>query len=152
MWIVLGLFTAISFNGYYDNAIFLKEQTNAQEAVQTFDASRYLSLHALPEENIIKDHNYLTADVWMKVFFNNGYNYPFSRSFFKRYEDPTKPREQCTLLMISSPSSEQGQQCFFDLNTRYIVVHRETDSGQFLKLDNFWSIYQNDDIAIFYRN
>jgi len=152
VWIFLLTVTSVFFSGFYDNASFIKKETNAQEAIQTFHASEYLSNHAQSDENIIKDHNYLTADVWMKVFFNNGYSYPFSRSYFKRYEDPTKPREQCTRLMISAPSSQEGQNCFTDLNTRYVVVNRSIDSSQFLKLENFWSIYQSNDVAVFYRH
>lgn len=153
----LRVFTAISIlafvllSGLGENASFVKERSNANDAVQTFAASEYLSRFATSQQNIVKDHNYLIADSWIKLFFDRGYDYPFSRAYFKRYEDTVKEREQCTLSMISEPRSPQGKKCFESLDVRYVLANAQVDSAQFEKNEDFWKIYENNHAVIFYR-
>lgn len=147
-------FATISFAGYYDNSKSLSEGQKNQKALQTFHVSEFLanqirSKENLNSANILKDHNYLSSDSWMKLFFMKDYNYPLSRGFFKRYEDVTKPREMCTLWMISEPSSKRAQQCFADTNTEYIIVDTSIDSPQFKANANFSKIYESDSLSIF---
>ncbi|MCD6149973.1 DUF1616 domain-containing protein [bacterium] len=146
------LFTALVINGFYDNSQSLNAGDNSAKALQTFHASDYLADSISEEDIILKDHNYLTADTWMKLYFMRGYSFPFSRSYFKRYEDPTKKREQCTLQMISSPDSPDGKKCFMGTGVNFIMINPKFDSAQFKKSDEFWNVYAGDEIAVYYRN
>lgn len=139
-------------NGFYDNSQSLSNGTNVQKAMQTFDASAYLGEKTDSSDKVVKDHNYLTADSWIKLSFMDGYNYPFSRGYFKRYEDVTKPREMCTLWMISTPNTAEGQKCFEDLGVNFVVVNPNFDSAQFQKSEDFWQVYSGSEINIYYRN
>jgi hypothetical protein len=87
----------------------------------------------------------------MKLFFMRGYEYPLSRGFFKRYEDETKPREQCTLLMISTPNLPEGKRCYEDLLVNLIAVNPAYDAAQFEKSSSFSRIYTGDLIHIYER-
>ncbi|MCX6763754.1 MAG: hypothetical protein NTZ97_03435 [Candidatus Moranbacteria bacterium] len=78
-----------------------------------------------------------------------GYKYPESRSYFKRYDENT--RDNCTLVMISNPGSDEAKNCFNEFGTNFIVVNPKFDSGQFRKFSNFNQIYTGNDIAVFYR-
>lgn len=145
------ILTYLLFSGFSDNATFIQKTTNSQVALQTFSAATYVEQRVQPDENVIKDHNSLEADVWMKLIFKRDYNFPLSRGLLKRYEDHTKPRERCTLYMISAPNSDEGKKCYHDLNVRYAIVNAHIDSKQFEKLQNFSKVFESDDVAIFYR-
>ncbi len=136
-------------NGFYDNSQSLKEADNKGE-VQTFYSARYLAEKTDGQDVILKDHNFIPADSWMKIFFTRDYNYPLTRSFFFRYEE-NPSREHCTFNMISSPNLPEGQKCFNDLGVNFIVVNPACDSAQFEKSNNFWQIYNSGDISIFYK-
>lgn len=141
-----------SQGGFVDNSRSLSSGGNIQSAVQTFRASGYLAKHIDTKTDVVlKDHNYIVADAWIKLYFTNGYNYPFSRGFFKRYSDETKPREQCTLLMISSPSSKEAEKCFKGTGTDFLMVNPRYDSMQFKKTRNFWQVYSSDEVSIFHK-
>jgi hypothetical protein len=146
------LFVFALANGFYDNSQSIKAQSNYQKALQTVDASDYLGKNATKSDLAVKDHNYITADSWIKLSFMNGYNYPFSRGYFKRYEDETKPREMCTLWMISTPNTPEGQKCFNDLGVNFAMVNPQFDSAQFQKSKEFWQVYDGKEINIYYRN
>ncbi|HCP08802.1 MAG TPA: hypothetical protein DIT25_03335 [Candidatus Moranbacteria bacterium] len=88
----------------------------------------------------------------MKLFFMRGYRYPDSRGYFKRYEDLTKPREMCTLWMISNPGGKDAEDCFDETGTRFLMVNPQYDSAQFRKLSNFDQIYSGDKINIYHKN
>lgn len=137
-------------NGSLDNNQSLPSNNKALDALQTFAASRYLALHSTKEDNILKDHNYIAADSWMKLFFMRDYAYPLSRGYFKRYSDNPN-REQCTLSMISIPNTEAGKKCYADLNIRYVVINPHLDTTQFEKSTSFSRIYVSDDIHIYER-
>ena len=99
---------------------------------------------------VCKDHNYITSDTWLKVFFADDYAFPLSRSYFKRYE--TNPnRETCTREMISSPKTEFAQECFDNLNVHAILVNTEQDAEQFKSSDDFYRVYQNNELSLFIR-
>ncbi|MEK9151103.1 MAG: hypothetical protein AAB547_00550 [Patescibacteria group bacterium] len=152
------LFLATSFSlfvfsigsGSFDNSQTLLPKSKAFDTVQTFAASRYLKEQSSPEDIILKDHNYIVADAWMKLFFLRDYAYPLSRGFFKRYED-NPSREQCTLLMISVPNTPRGEKCYNELGVDLIVVNPHFDATQFEKSQKFSRIYVSDNIHIYER-
>lgn len=141
----------VFIGGMSDSAGFFKQKVESEKLLETFNASGYLASTTIPEDAILKDHIYLTGDSWIKLFFMRGYKYPLSRGYLKRYEDTTKPREMCTLYMISNPASEDAQKCFADTGVNFIMLNPQFDSSQFKKLQNFNLIYNNKDIAVFYR-
>jgi hypothetical protein len=154
----LFLFIIITFtfiSGLKDNASSLNAAPKTNEALQTFDIGQYAKekfSQQIKENNfwLVKDHNYITSDTWLKVFFAYDYSFPLSRSYFKRYE--THPnRETCTLAMISEPNSSKAQSCFDNLNVHMILVNTEQDAGQFLSSDDFYRIYQNDELSLFIK-
>lgn len=152
---LLALCTYTFTTGMYDNATSMNPAPKTNSALQTFHAGNYASKvfdnrASAGDFWMIKDHNYITADTWIKVFFAYDYSYPLSRSFFKRYE--TNPdREKCTLHMISSPNSPEAKKCFEDLSTYAVMVNTEEDATQFISLDNFYRIYQNNEHSLFIR-
>lgn len=143
--------TFVLAEGLGDSAQTFKEYSDFSPTLKTFSASQYLKEKTEETDILLKDHNYLSGDTWMKLFFMRGYDYPVSRGYFKRYEDPTKPREMCTLYMISNPGEKQALECFQKTATNFIVVNPHYDSSQFAKLKNFNQIYTNGEVAIFYR-
>lgn len=152
---LLSFFILISFtvsNGFYDNALTLNTASSASPALQTYAASQYVAENTNDKDVVLKDHNYLSGDAWIKLYFMRDYNYPFSRGFFKRYQDETKPREQCTNLMISNPNTPEAQKCFDGTGTDFIMVDPKMDSAQFRRMNDFWQVYGSDDVAVFYKN
>ncbi len=148
---LFALFAFIFTSGYYDNSQSLVEKPKNQKALQTFHTADYLSKFSDEHSLVVKDHNYIKADTWMKIFLLQDYSLPFSRSYFKRYNDPTKPREMCTLWMISEPISERAQKCYNELGIRFVVINPKFDNAQFKDNDEFWKIYTGNDIAVYYR-
>lgn len=138
-------------SGLKDSADVFKKSPNFTPTLETFNASAYLKKNTAESDIILKDHNYLSGDTWMKLFFMRGYTYPLSRGYFKRYEDLTKPREMCTFQMISSPDSSDAKNCFTSTQTKYLMVNPRYDSSQFMKLDNFDEIYNSGGVAVYYR-
>ncbi|XLQ20209.1 MAG: hypothetical protein ACKUBY_00320 [Candidatus Moraniibacteriota bacterium] len=152
------LFIIITFtfvSGLHDNATSLNDAPKTNKALQTFHSGEYMSEKF--KENIsknnfwlVKDHNHITSDTWLKVFFADDYSFPLSRSYFKRYE--TNPnREICTREMISNPDSEFAITCFQNLNVHAVLVNTDEDEGQFKSNDNFYRIYQNDELSLFIK-
>lgn len=144
------LIVFILTNAFSDNSGSLNASNNNQEAAQTFDASQYLAKATDKTDLIVKDHNYITADSWIKLYFARAYNFPFSRGYFKRYED-VKKRETCTLWMISTPNTPNGQKCFNDMGVNFIMVNPRFDSTQFQKSPEFWQVYSGKEINVYYR-
>ncbi|MDO8566278.1 MAG: hypothetical protein Q7S04_03785 [Candidatus Moranbacteria bacterium] len=145
----LTLFVFSLGNGSLDNNQTLLPKSKALSLLQTFSASRYLAEHS-EGKNILKDHNYIAADSWIKLFFLRDYAYPLSRGFFKRYEDNPN-REQCTLLMISIPNTARGEKCYADLDVNFVIINPHFDTTQFEKSEQFSRIYASDDIHIYQR-
>lgn len=146
---ILATFFAVS--GFYDNSAALNSSNSSKKALQTYAASTYLSKRITADDIVLKDHNYLAGDSWAKLFFMRGYNFPFSRGYFKRYQDNTKNREQCTNNMISLPSSPEAQKCFAGTKTNFVMLNPDNDAAQFNRLNDFWQIYMAEDLAIFYK-
>lgn len=144
------LFVFASGSGSFDNSQTLLAKSKALDALQTFSGTRYLAEHSLPQDIILKDHNYIAADSWMKLFFLRDYAYPLSRGFFKRYEDNPN-REQCTLLMISVPNTPRGEKCYNDLGVNFVVINPRFDTTQFKKSNSFFRIYSSDTIDIYQK-
>lgn len=148
MLVLLGFST---WNGSADNQSSLPSAGKSKETAEVFHASDYLASRTDQGDILLKDHNYLTADAWIKLFFMRGYDYPLSRGFFKRYEDEVKPREQCTLLMISTPNLPEGRKCFDGLGVNLVAVNPAYDAAQFEKSSSFSRIYAGDHIHIYER-
>lgn len=152
-WLLcLALLTPLAFtsgSGSYDNGQSLVTGRSAEAAVQTYAVSEYLARSLGQNDVILKDHNYVTADAWMKTFFLRDYGYPLSRGLFRRYEGSA--REQCTLLMIAVPNTPRGEKCFLETGTNYIVVNPEFDATQFEKSKNFSRVYSSDTIHVYAR-
>jgi hypothetical protein len=154
---VLGLFSAIFLfvfilsSGSYDNSATLTRESKAEPIVATMHATKFLAAHTSTDDRIVKDHNFIVGDAWMKLFFMRGYSYPFSRAYFGRYE--TNPdREHCTLYMISTPSSKDGTRCFEATGVNFVVVDSIKDSAQFDTAKKFSKIYTSRYITIYQRN
>jgi len=143
--------TFVISSGISDSAQAFKKNNNSQEAIQTFSASEYLVGHSDSNNVVLKDHNYLTADAWIKLYFMRDYKYPASRTTLSRYEDKTKPREMCTYHMISAPASSEGKECFENTGTDFIMVNPLYDSAQFRKLPDFNQVYVNDEVGVYYK-
>ncbi|MBU2028345.1 DUF1616 domain-containing protein [Patescibacteria group bacterium] len=138
--------------GISDSVQAFKIKNESSELIQTFDSSAYVAANLSEKDMVLKDHNYLTGDAWIKLFFMRDYKFPLSRGYFQRYEDPTNPRETCTLEMISNPGGTTAQKCFSETGVDFIMVNPTYDSGQFHRLNNFDQVYVNSDIVVFYKN
>ncbi|MEF3691498.1 MAG: hypothetical protein V3574_00385 [Candidatus Moraniibacteriota bacterium] len=158
IFLILGLsFLTLSFQGFYDNNQSLSNNEKNQKALQTYHLSDFLATRLISGENsistnILKDHNYISADAWMKLFFMQDPNFPLSRGYFKRYEDPTKPREMCTLWMISEPASERATRCFEGTGVEYVIVDTTVDGPQFINNSDFDKIYESPSLSIFAKS
>lgn len=141
-------------NGLFDNAqnISTANKQKNQSVVETFSAASFVASVITPTDLVLKDHNYLTADSWIKHFFLRDYNFPLSRGYFKRYNDVVKTREQCTLWMISTPNTSNGKQCYTDLDVNYIMVNPQYDQKQFEQTTDFSLVYRSNGVAVYYRH
>ncbi len=148
----LMLFIFIFVNGFNGNANYLKTNNNAQKTLQTFNASGYLVLKMDKNDLLASDHIYVFADSWIKLFFMRDYNFPIYRANLDRYENGIDKDEFCSRDMISNPGGELGKKCFSDLAVDFAIVDKEIDSSQFKKLNNFWQIYSNDKVNVYYRD
>lgn len=147
----VSLFIFTLSNGSYDNSTTLLKESKAEPLVATFHASQFLAAHTSSDDRIVKDHNFIVGDSWMKLFFMRGYSYPFSRAYFGRYE--TNPdREQCTLMMISTPNTKEGEKCFQATGVNFVVVNSQEDAAQFDTAKKFSKIYSSRYISIYQKN
>jgi hypothetical protein len=146
--IMLLLIFVVSF-GFYDNAQNSVRGVNAQKIVQTLAASDYLSEKIESGDQILKDHIYLAADSWVKLFFMRDYNFPLYRANLDRYSNGIDKQEQCTLLMISTPSIAESRKCFNDLSMDFVLVN-QIDTPQFNQDDSFWKVYDNGEAVTYY--
>jgi hypothetical protein len=148
----LVLLTFVLVTGLNDSTQAFKKQTALTQTNETFSASQYLAKNTTAKDIILKDHNYITADSWMKLFFMRGYKYPQSRGLFSRYEATgNRSSDTCTLDMISNPAGEKAQKCFSETNTDFLVVNPQYDSPQFQRLADFNQVYMSNDVAVYYR-
>lgn len=149
--LTLLLLSVIIANGVFENGASLVGKGKDIEAQEVFTASKYLSEKTTPEDVVLKDHNYLAADAWMKLFFVRDYGYPLSRGLFSRYEETGNRKERCTLIMIASPNSEEAKKCFDGTGTNYIVVNPTFDAVQFEKSPDFAKVYSSEHVVVFKR-
>jgi hypothetical protein len=141
------LFSYSITSGSADNGKTLLSAQKADGAVQTFAVSQFLSERIRPDDIVLKDHNYLSADSFMKLFFLRDYGFPLSRGYFKRYETPG--HEQCSLIMITSPNTVAGERCFADTGTNIVVVNPLFDRAQFEKSRRFSRVYSSPLIHVY---
>lgn len=144
------LFSFAAAEGFYDNAQNEIRNADPQKTAQTLAASRYLAQKTDGRDQILKDHVFVTADSWAKLFFMRDYNFPFYRANFDRYSNGVDKKEQCTLWMISTPASADSQKCYQDLKMDFVMVDK-IDAPQFEKESSFWQVYDNGEISTFYR-
>ncbi len=137
--------------GISDSTNSFKLENSSEALIQVFNASAFTAQNIQKNDTVLKDHNYLTGDTWIKLYFMQGYKYPLSRSYFKRYEDESSPREMCTLYMISNPGSSEAKKCFSETQVNFILVNPQYDSGQFHRLNNFNQVYSAPEVAVFYK-
>lgn len=137
--------------GSFDNAGSLSDSTH-QESTETFATASWLADRNQPTDVILKDHNYLAADAWMKLFFMRDYSYPLSRGLFSRYEDDGSRHEKCSLLMISAPNTPAARDCFHGTGTNLLVVNPHFDSAQFKKSTDTSLVYESDMVAVYERD
>ena len=152
---ILCILTYTFTTGLRDNATSMNTRPETNTALQTFHAGDYTSkvFKKNIQQNdfwILKDHNYITADTWLKIFFAYDFSYPLSRGYFARYES-NPDRETCTFDMISTPHSERSMQCYESLNVKAVLVSTEQDAPQFTRSENFYRIYQNNELSLFLR-
>lgn len=138
-------------SGLTDVSDSARQDVDANATRQTYQASRYINEIAGADEMILKDHNYVAADAWIKLFLMRGYRNPLSRSLLKRYNDPTKDRETCTLEMIVEPDGDFGRQCYQETQVRYVMLKPGYDTAQFERSENFSKILAAPDIVIYKR-
>lgn len=137
-------------SGFYDNAQNKIKNIDPQKIAQTFGATAYLAKKTDSNDQILKDHVFVTADAWMKLYFMRDYNFPFYRANLDRYSNGVDKKEFCTLWMISSPATADSQKCFQDLNMNFVMVDK-IDAPQFEKAAEFEHVYSNGEIDVFYR-
>jgi len=145
------VFVFIFMSGFAGDANYLKSNGSGEKAEQTFQASRYLASKIDKKDILISDHIYLFADSWIKLFFMRGYDFPLYRANLDRYENGVDKNEFCSRDMISNPGGELSRQCFSDLGVDFAIVNKKTDSAQFRRLENFWQVFSNDEVNIYYR-
>lgn len=143
------LFAFSISSGFFDNGQTLLAAPKSTEAVETFAASRYLAGHISASDTVLKDHNYIVADSWVKHFFMRDYFFPLSRGYFSRYE--TSTHERCTLDMISIPNTPRAKECFSGTGVDYVMVNPKFDTPQFEKSPDFSRVYASDKIHIYAR-
>jgi hypothetical protein len=136
-------------SGFSDNGRTLLAAPKSEATLETFAAAQFLADHITPQDVILKDHNYIVADAWMKHFFMRDYFFPLSRGYFSRYE--TSDRERCTLDMIAIPNTPRAKACFQGTGVNYLVVNPEFDAPQFAKSPDFSRVYSSDKIHIYAR-
>jgi hypothetical protein len=146
------LLLAFTFLSGFDGSVFyLKQNNNNSNTQQTYAVGEYLSSRVNADDLLASDHIYLFADSWIKLFFMRDYYFPSFRANFERYENGIDKDEFCTRDMISNPGGELGKKCFSDLGTNFVMVDKTMDSTQFQKLNNFWQVYSNNEINVYYR-
>ncbi|MFA4817366.1 MAG: DUF6541 family protein [Parcubacteria group bacterium] len=143
------VFLYVLTSGLSDINQSFKGSPAGKKTVETFAISRYLAERTDSRDAIVKDHNYVPADSWMKVFFMRDYNYPFTRGLFFRY-DGVKKRELCTLWMISTPNSPDAKKCFDEIGIDFIVVNPNYDNAQFKDTQRFWRVYASNNVDAYY--
>ncbi|MBP6889328.1 MAG: hypothetical protein KBC83_02265 [Candidatus Moranbacteria bacterium] len=136
-------------SGFTDNGQTLLATPKSEAALETFAAAQFLAEKITRDDVVLKDHNYIVADSWMKHFFMRDYFFPLSRGYFSRYEN--NGHEQCTLDMIAIPNTPRAQDCFQGTGVNYVLVNPQFDAPQFEKSPDFSRVYSSNKIHIYAR-
>ena len=121
--------------------------------METFHSARYLAQTTDSGKDVIlKDHVNIYGDSWYKLFFMKDYKYPLSRGNLSRYDDPTKPREMCTLEMISEPESAEAAKCYAETGVNYIALNTQIEGKSFEAYPDFSKVYNSNYISIFKKD
>lgn len=137
--------------GFADNSNTLRiENKFSGKLLETFAVSRYLASRVENSDMIIKDHNYVSSDSWMKLFFMRDYNFPLTRGYLFRYDSPKK--EKCTLWTIASPNSLEAAKCFKETGINFAVVNPQYSSAQFESINQFWKVFASNSVAAYYKH
>ncbi len=139
-------------SGLSDVSNFYEENYEDKTISQVFAGSEYLAEKTKASDIIIKDHIYMPADTWVKLFLMRDYKNPLSRSILRRYEDSVNIRETCTRDMIAIPDSPIGKSCFDETGTSYVFLKKGKDDQQFENSPNFSKIFSSQGVVIFQRN
>lgn len=145
------MFIFIISLGLLDNSNTLKiNGLSDGKLLETFAVSRYLADRISGSDIIIKDHNYVPSDSWMKLFFMRDYNFPLTRGYLFRYDSPKK--EKCTLWTIASPNSPEAEKCFKETGINFAVVNPKYSSAQFENMEQFWKVFASNSVAAYYKS
>ena len=136
-------------SGFADNGKTLLTTPKSEATLETFAAADFLSRRTNLSDVVLKDHNYIVADAWIKHFFLQDYFFPLSRGYFSRYEN--NDHERCTLDMIAIPNTPRAKDCFRGTGVNYILVNPQFDAPQFEKSPDFSRVYSSDKIHIYAR-
>jgi hypothetical protein len=147
IFIIFTLYVATS--GFSSQTQSIQIKSANSNFIETFAVSGYLAGRTGVGDVIVKDHNYVSADSWMKLFFMRDYNYPFTRSFLFRYD--SAKREKCTLWVISTPKSTDAKKCLAESGINFIVVNPQYDSSQFNDSKQFWKVYSSKLVETYYH-
>ncbi len=147
--LLVTLFVYSFTSGFTDDGNTLLAAPKSEATLETFAAAQFLAQRITPDDVVLKDHNYIVADAWMKHFFMRDYFFPLSRGYFGRYE--TNGHERCTLDMIAIPNTPRAKDCFQGTGVNYIIVNPQFDAPQFAKSPDFSRVYSSDKIHIYAR-
>ena len=136
-------------SGFTDNGQTLLTIPKSEAMLETFAAAEFLSQTISPNDVVLKDHNYIVADSWIKHFFMRDYFFPLSRGYFSRYEN--SGHERCTLDMIAIPNTPRAKDCFQGTGVNYVFINPRFDAPQFEKSPDFSRVYSSDKIHIYAR-
>lgn len=136
-------------SGFTDNGQTLLTTPKSEAMLETFAAAEFLSQTISPNDVVLKDHNYIVADSWIKHFFMRDYFFPLSRGYFSRYEN--SGHERCTLDMIAIPNTPRAKDCFQGTGVNYVFINPRFDAPQFEKSPDFSRVYSSDKIHIYAR-
>ncbi|MBP6975658.1 MAG: hypothetical protein KBB51_02390 [Candidatus Moranbacteria bacterium] len=147
--LLIAVFGYAFTSGFTDNGNSLLDAPKSEATLKTFAAAEFLAQRIDSDDVVLKDHNYIVADAWMKHFFMRDYFFPLSRGYFSRYEN--SGRERCTLDMIAIPNTPRAKTCFQGTGVNHIVVNPKFDAPQFEKSPDFSRVYSSDKIHIYAR-
>lgn len=136
-------------SGFTDNGQTLLTIPKSEAMLETFATAEFLSQTISPNDVVLKDHNYIVADSWIKHFFMRDYFFPLSRGYFSRYEN--SGHERCTLDMIAIPNTPRAKDCFQGTGVNYVFINPRFDAPQFEKSPDFSRVYSSDKIHIYAR-
>lgn len=136
-------------SGFADNGQTLLAAPKSEAMLETFSAAEFLSQTISSNDIVLKDHNYIVADSWIKHFFMRDYFFPLSRGYFSRYEN--SGHERCTLDMIAIPNTPRAKDCFQGTGVNYVFINPRFDAPQFEKSPDFSRVYSSDKIHIYAR-